>query len=788
MSTDLYGVRVLDVEPEDSRVRFRVFVVYYDTGSRTHAPLPDDPSFFFALLWEAAHRSPISSLHPLRRVGVDEVLDAEWVAARTHRYVRRIERVATRNHPVADADWERLHDFYHERDGRWKHEDLLVQADYDVEVTDARWLESLSPGHGWATTFYAIAADQVLEEDAPTVLDLRGPAVTLDPFPGDGSDDESTPSDLAFSDDGRYLAVTSQACELVVFRTDDWSEHVRVADSSLWGQDIQWVPGTHRLTKRVRWGVGEEDDAAPTRAYDIDTGAEVDVPPQPRENRSRTGRYRADAGFGRHRADGGYGGFTGYGAWVDVLCPSGESRRLHLPRGKARVGSVSFTGDETLMFVGRGSEVHIVDPETGRVLDTLAGFRSGAIVRPDGAYLVAGGGKGPSADEFRADERIDLWRVSDGALLMRCRVEDGDTLPAMAWSPDGSMLAISVITGSHGYGGEFRIYRAGAPVEPPEEPDPTVEELRKLAEEALHEHDALFLYDKLIEREEDPAALGRAYRKKADILREPRGDLRGAAEAYRRAIETGGVTHAVRASLDLASVLVGLRDFDGAVEAARTAHRIAAARDLGRKKNRTSLAETVVRLGDTLRTRGGAGDHEEARAAYQQALDLGVKDPARATLGLGWTVLDLGDAETAESYLLRAVELAGSELATRGCAAMLLGRIAKERRDLPAALTWYQKAFKDDSAHRPLATGHLGELHYLLGERDGARVWYARMLRATQDPELIAEGAFRLGEMAVEDGDRERAAELLERAATTGRGRFAEQARELLGGRGAGLR
>src|SRR5690242_14133353 len=100
---------------------------------------------------------------------------------------------------------------------------------------------------------------------------------------------------------------------------------------------IWWVPGTHQITKRVRWGGGEMDDDAPTRAYDVDSGAEVDIPPQPREDRSRTGRYRADTGFGRYRADGGYGGFTGYGAWVDVLCSSGASpRRLHLPRGKAR--------------------------------------------------------------------------------------------------------------------------------------------------------------------------------------------------------------------------------------------------------------------------------------------------------------------------------------------------------------------------------------------------------------------------------------------------------------------
>ncbi|NUP45063.1 MAG: hypothetical protein HOY76_50585, partial [Streptomyces sp.] len=73
-------------------------------------------------------------------------------------------------------------------------------------------------------------------------------------------------------------------------------------------------------------------------------------------------------------------------------------------------------------------------------------------------------------------------------------------------------------------------------------------------------------------------------------------------------------------------------------------------------------------------------------------------------------------------------------------------------------------------------------LHYWLGDRDGARTWYERLLRVTDEPELIAEGAFRLGEMAAEDGDRGRAGELLERAAGTGSGEFAARARVLMRG------
>lgn len=84
------------------------------------------------MLWEAARARPITSLHPLRMVDPDKVCDYEWVATNCRRYVRRIQRVATRNHPVAEA---RLHDFYHERDGRWQDENLLVRGSGAVQAT-----------------------------------------------------------------------------------------------------------------------------------------------------------------------------------------------------------------------------------------------------------------------------------------------------------------------------------------------------------------------------------------------------------------------------------------------------------------------------------------------------------------------------------------------------------------------------------------------------------------------------------------------------------------------------
>ncbi|QFG19867.1 M48 family metallopeptidase [Actinomadura sp. WMMB 499] len=178
------------------------------------------------------------------------------------------------------------------------------------------------------------------------------------------------------------------------------------------------------------------------------------------------------------------------------------------------------------------------------------------------------------------------------------------------------------------------------------------------------------------------------------------------------------------------------------------------------------------------RTRGRAGDLDEAEAAYRACLDLRPDDPW-PLLGLGWVAVEREDHVAASPYLLRAVD--AGDVKTEGYAAMLLGAPAKAARDLGEALRWYERAFTADDRHAPLAMGHLGELHYWLGERAGARHWYERMLEVTDLPELVAEACCRLGEMAAADGDAARAAKHLERAAGTGDPAFAGRARELLG-------
>ncbi|WP_433461389.1 hypothetical protein [Spirillospora sp. CA-128828] len=684
MSTDLYGARVLDVAPGELRALFRIFVVYYDVHDRSHAPLPDgDVGFFFRILWEAAHDRPIKQWHALQAVSLDDFLDVDWGEANSHLYVRRVDRVAARNHPAKDDAWEDLHDFYYERDGGWVNEDRLVQADYEVHVTDPRWLESLTPGDSWGTTVYVTNADQVTDPDAPAVIDLRGAARRLDPFPGTGAD-AATPSDLTFSDDGEYLAMTSQACELVVYRTAGWTEHTRIPERAgvPWGQDVQWVPGTHLLTARPP---ESEDDEPPATAYDVDAGRFVELTDAPGEPAK---------------------------AWTQDA------------------------------------------------------------VRPDGAYLATIGGDG-----FGRPQRIELRRAEDEALLMRCRPKGHRYVSHLDWSPDGRVLAAGVIEDHNGYGGEIHLFEPGAPVAVPEAGQPSAEKLRERLDKSYDVEDITTLTGMLADRADDAAAKARVWRRTAKRLEDWATPPAAAADAYRRAIEHGTATDAASDGLSLSRFLYRSGDLDGAVDAARGAHRLAESLEDG-GGNLDLRYAAGVRVADMTRTRGGSGDLDEAEAAYQACLSLKPGEPW-SLLGLGWVAAERGDDEAARPHLLEAVDAGHAH--AEGYAAMLLGGSAKAARDVGEALRWYERAMNAHDRHAPLATGHLGELHYLVGDRAGARHWYERMLKVTDLPELVAEACFRLGEMAAAGGDTERAVKHLGRAVRTEDATFAGQARELLG-------
>ncbi|GAA2675522.1 hypothetical protein GCM10010400_42470 [Streptomyces aculeolatus] len=444
MSTDLYGIRVLALEPERRQVTLKVFVVYYDTEAKGHPPLPDEPGFFLHVLWQQGRWE-----HPIgEAVTVDQILDEDWVNLHSRWFVERAERTSTANHPPWDEDFERLHDFYYERMGGWQDEDLLVQAEYDVRVTDPRWLEQLSVGDAWGTASYRMAADDVRSDEAPHVPDLRNP-VTLTPFEG-LAEEAGTPGGLAFSDDGRFLAVASDEDGLVVYRTGDWTEHARAEDveAGIFPQ-LVWVPGEHVVALTEFAGEGQW-------AYDVAARGSVDVPRQEGKLRSRTGRYRVEYGEGDW-----FDAFTGDSGSAEEVVPAGADDV------ELVVEAAAFTLDESRLFAaGMGPDIHVLDTSGPRVVDTITGIGErvgGLAVSPDGAYVAATVKNGRYYEP--AEFELCVWRVADHRIVTRRR--GGRYGGPLAWSPDGRWLAANVTTGDDGFGGETRVFRIGMPTAPP---------------------------------------------------------------------------------------------------------------------------------------------------------------------------------------------------------------------------------------------------------------------------------------------------------------------------------
>ncbi|MEU7892461.1 tetratricopeptide repeat protein [Nonomuraea sp. NPDC049152] len=173
-----------------------------------------------------------------------------------------------------------------------------------------------------------------------------------------------------------------------------------------------------------------------------------------------------------------------------------------------------------------------------------------------------------------------------------------------------------------------------------------------------------------------------------------------------------------------------------------------------------------------------AGEVDEAREAYARVAEGDDADlAARAMISIGQTYHD-EDEERARAWYLRGVEAGQGH--TGAVAAMYLGALAKRARDFPEALTWYQRVLDSGDSESGMAAAHLGELCYWLGDRDGALRFYELTLALTEQPDLVAEAAHRLGEIRFAHGDLATARRMLEIAVETGDAAFAPPARELL--------
>lgn len=280
---------------------------------------------------------------------------------------------------------------------------------------------------------------------------------------------------------------------------------------------------------------------------------------------------------------------------------------------------------------------------------------------------------------------------------------------------------------------------------------------------------------------------GKAAHISGDIHRK-QGRPAEAAAAYERTLELADGWNATLAAYNLAQMRWKLNDLDGAVEAAREAHR----RCVADREWRERRAMTATRLGDMLALRH---DWAEAAAAYEEAIRMGERKKRRTSWSLRWTYIGLGQAKSRIGETDAAKELLqdvvrqcgpvfeGMSEERRGAwsaAAELLGHIAKERRDVPEADSWYRPLIAYGTPSQAAwASAHLAELHYWLGHEDKARGLYQRVLDRTDEAVLVAEAAYRLGELAAKAGDVARATTLLETAIATDDPSFAPQATDL---------
>ncbi len=432
MSTDLYGVRVLGIHPEERRVRLRVFVVYYDVRGEYHQSIPQDLSFFVRILWDKGdirfgRGGPIGE-----EIDVQQLCDESFIDSNAHRFVERVEILETRNDPI--DDYEGYHDFYYERGGCWQDEERLAQADYDLFVTDARYLEHLVLGMSWGTTSYETCADRPAPDDVSRVPDLRLEVHRLRPFSGVG--EAATPCNISFSPDGELLVVTSEAGQGVVYALSDDPPVER-----------------HRLESGLEFPtVRVQGDAVALwseeqRAWNTQTGAEVDVPSTHGAIRSPCGRWDVHFGYNAQRR----GANTGAVIFVD---DTGATLRV-LQTGHDNCASLAFSGD-LLICVGYDSTIEIRDVPSGELQRTLevSGAAFHVDVSPDGAYLVI-----TAQEKLRRGRSTLIVRLADGQVVRR-RV-DRSSLTQAKWSPDGRWMAV-MQNAQSGDSGHVALFEVGA--------------------------------------------------------------------------------------------------------------------------------------------------------------------------------------------------------------------------------------------------------------------------------------------------------------------------------------
>jgi len=146
MSTDLYGVRIVDLCPDENKLKIKIFVVYYDIFYKSHYPIPENPSFFLKILLEKDQYNSFG-------ISKAQIEDINWIKANTPKYIKSTRLLTTLNFPL--TNYNGLQDFYFETNGKWLDEDKLVQADFELQLTDRKYLDPFKSGMSWGSSCFA---------------------------------------------------------------------------------------------------------------------------------------------------------------------------------------------------------------------------------------------------------------------------------------------------------------------------------------------------------------------------------------------------------------------------------------------------------------------------------------------------------------------------------------------------------------------------------------------------------------------------------------------------------
>ncbi|GAA3870199.1 tetratricopeptide repeat protein [Streptomyces sedi] len=804
---NLFGVRVLSIDRERCRVRLRVLVTRYEDllDEDGDALLPDDPSFFFRVLVEAADDTIGFRYGPLTDlVTHGEYFDADWIDRHTHRFVTAVERVAAHN---LEVDPEEFEEYSGEcEDGAWPDEELLVQGDFDIRVTDPRWLEPLRVGDCWDTGNFASDAVPSTGEDIEPWYARqaeRGSAhghFLLGWLREERGDTAGAAERYAQAADLADPATEGKA--LLALGDLRAREGAYEAACASYERAEHSAPHPHygdryRSRAAVRRGVllrglGRETEADAEFGWALATEFAQRDEGLAAEIRRSTGTESPAAHAHRLAGDGDLTGARAlleehYGEPARAL--AGPLLAENFPEAEALLLAITEDRDLDAAATLLVALSLAWADEWRRRRAVTATLRLAMLTgRPAEGYRAAVAGTGGPAT-------LGARRV--GRKLLELLEQDGSAsavlvmaTAAECWDPSAAARGfLTVGTRSRERGD---LAEAVEWLERAASADTADEETRALSS----------------------LGLGLALR---DL-----GEPERAAEALRQAVDRCGAQHRLgrqavaatgalavlahargdrtEAFADWGRAVVRLSRWEGGSGTARALHTL-----LRVLKEHGAPEEAVHALNAALEAEGmsfarrveaSSKPHFQAVFRYGEFLHDGDESElgltllrtaaegtgqwaARAALALATQAEREGDQDAAREWRRRAKNSGDSGMALT--AVLQLGAAAKEERDLPALLEHFGRTAASDHEQAPLFAAHIGELCYWLGRRDEAVDWYRRTLAASEDAELVGEAGYRVGEILVERGEREAALPLLRRAERSGFEPFAGQARELLG-------